>query len=59
MSKHKVYTEKEIKDALNSETAQIDKKCELYEADEGCNHIVKSADGGGIECMRCGGWFCC
>lgn len=31
---------------------------ELYEADENCRHRVESAQGGGIKCVKCLGWFC-
>lgn len=31
---------------------------ELYDADESCRHLVKGSSGGGVECVKCGGWFC-
>lgn len=30
----------------------------LYQADENCKHLTRCASGGGIECVKCGGWFC-
>lgn len=31
---------------------------ELYGADESCRHRVESAQGGGVKCVKCLGWFC-
>lgn len=31
---------------------------ELWDADANCAHVVKSAPGGGIRCIKCRGWFC-
>lgn len=30
---------------------------ELYDADEECEHEIKEKMSG-IECVKCGGWFC-
>lgn len=56
--KHEKYTEEEIALFLNKNLAYEDKTEELYEADADCNHVIKNSCGGGVECMRCGGWFC-
>lgn len=31
---------------------------ELYQADPKCDHYIIPASGGGIKCIKCGGWFC-
>lgn len=60
MSKHKMYTEDEIKRAIKMKIAYVDKEGteELFEAEDNCTHVIKTSTGGGVECMRCGGWFC-
>lgn len=30
----------------------------LWNALVGCDHDIKCAPGGGIKCIKCGGWFC-
>ncbi len=30
----------------------------LYDADENCEHDEQPALGGGVKCVKCGGWFC-
>lgn len=30
----------------------------LFDADEDCHHLTRGASGGGVECVKCGGWFC-
>lgn len=30
----------------------------LYGAEEDCYHEVVAADGGGVRCRKCPGWFC-
>jgi hypothetical protein len=30
----------------------------LWEALEGCKHVIQSGPGGGIVCNKCRGWFC-
>lgn len=30
----------------------------LYEADPDCAHQIECAQGGGVECVNCYGWFC-
>lgn len=58
MSKHQVYTEEEIITALKSGVAEHNTDSTLYDSDENCDHIIKASLSGGIECMKCGGWFC-
>lgn len=31
---------------------------ELYNADSNCKHNIIDANGGGIRCTKCNGWFC-
>ena len=31
---------------------------ELYDADPDCKHKVIDANGGGVKCIKCTGWFC-
>jgi hypothetical protein len=31
---------------------------ELYGAKPDCEHYVTYANGGGVRCIRCPGWFC-
>jgi hypothetical protein len=31
---------------------------ELWNADPNCKHKIVNANGGGIRCIKCGGWFC-
>lgn len=35
-----------------------DANAELYNADPDCTHLIESASGGSIKCLRCSGWFC-
>jgi hypothetical protein len=30
----------------------------LYDADNNCKHDIQPANGGGIRCPKCSGWFC-
>ena len=30
----------------------------LYDADPNCKHHVVEANGGGVKCTKCQGWFC-
>lgn len=30
----------------------------LYDADEDCRHRIEGAQGGGVKCVKCFGWFC-
>ena len=30
----------------------------LWDADPDCDHEVVDAPGGGVVCLKCGGWFC-
>jgi hypothetical protein len=30
----------------------------LYNADPNCKHEVYGASGGGVKCIKCGGWYC-
>ncbi|PHE64435.1 hypothetical protein COF68_06250 [Bacillus toyonensis] len=30
----------------------------LYNADENCEHDIQPANGGGVKCTKCSGWFC-
>lgn len=43
---------------LKNQFEQIGVEEELYDADPNCKHIIVEADGGGVECTKCGGWFC-
>lgn len=31
---------------------------ELWNADPNCKHRIECASGGGVRCVKCGGWFC-
>lgn len=31
---------------------------ELHNANPDCKHEIRAADGGGIRCIKCPGWFC-
>lgn len=42
---------------MNEEVEEIDSDM-LYDADPDCQHVIESADGGGIKCTKCSGWFC-
>lgn len=33
-------------------------KQELFNADPNCVHTVVAAEGGGVKCAKCTGWFC-
>lgn len=35
-----------------------DGKTVLWGAEVGCEHEIQLANGGGIKCVKCGGWFC-
>ena len=48
----------------NSVVSDIDPKKlskeneELWDADPKCDHEIIDPPGGGIKCIKCGGWFC-
>ena len=31
---------------------------ELWDANPNCKHKIINASGGGVKCIKCGGWFC-
>lgn len=31
---------------------------ELWDADPNCEHEITYPPGGGVKCVKCGGWFC-
>lgn len=60
-----MHDEDFCKDCANHFHTVICKECydnskfnELYNADENCKHEIIHASGGGIKCIKCGGWFC-
>ena len=34
------------------------KEEELWDADDDCDHEIEDAPGGGVRCVKCGGWMC-
>lgn len=30
----------------------------LWDADPNCEHVEEAQSGGGVKCIKCGGWFC-
>jgi len=52
------------KEELNRRRRELDKALcdeaeeELWEADPDCKHNIADDPGGGIKCIKCGGWFC-
>lgn len=37
---------------------RLDKNEDFCNAAKDCNHLITSAGGGGIKCIKCSGWFC-
>jgi hypothetical protein len=48
----------QIKGPQGQPTIPLHEESTLYGADPNCNHRVYSANGGGIKCAKCTGWFC-
>lgn len=31
---------------------------DLFNADPACKHVIRQGENGGVQCVKCGGWFC-
>lgn len=53
-----LYRHRWLDSLIEEFSADTDDLGELWDADPDCEHDIKPAFGGGVNCTKCGGWFC-